>query len=94
MIYEAPYTPILGIKISPKVSKKTNPGKSHGKPPNKINLANSNNTKQLERIRLCIKILGLNLRIFIAAKGAINAADNNNPINIIIDIDIVIFVFP
>ena len=94
MIYEAPYTPILGIKISPKVSKKTNPGKSHGKPPNNINLANSNNTKQLERIRLCIKILGLNCINFIAAKGAMNTADNSAPINTIIEIDIIMLVFP
>ena len=28
------------------------------------------------------------------AKGAINTADNNNPINIIMKIDIIILVFP
>ena len=93
-MYEAPYTPNLGIKISPKVSKNTNPGNSHGKPPNNKNLASSSNIKQLESTRLYIKILGLNLINFIAAKGAMNTADNSNPINIIIEIDIIILVFP
>lgn len=42
---EHPYIPINGIRSCPIVSIKTNPGRSQGKPPSKINLSNSTTVK-------------------------------------------------
>ena len=77
-----------------KVSINTNPGNSQGKPPPKKNLESSNIVKQLARNMLLKKIFWLNCINLTTAKGAMNKADNSIPINIIIEVDIIMLVFP
>ena len=94
MMYEAPYTPKIGIIICPNVSRSTKPGNSHGKPPNNKNLESSNTIKTLARNKLFKKIFWVNWINRTAAKGTINTADSRIPINNIIIEDNIILVFP
>ena len=94
MIYEAPYTPKVGITPCPNVSRNTSPGNSHGKPPNNRNLESSNIIKVLATNKLFKRIFWVNLINRTAAKGAIKTADNKMPINNIIREDITMLVFP
>ena len=87
-------SPKIGITAWPKVSKNTNPGSSHGKPPNKKNLDSSSIIKQLARNKLLKMIFWFNCSNRIVAKGVTKTTDKSTPINIIIIKDTIMFVFP
>ena len=85
---------MIGIKDWLKVSIEIKPGKSHGKPPKRTNLDNSNIVRKLANDMLDMKISFLGLTSFITEMGAMNTIESNIPISRIINIDIVKSVFP
>ncbi len=76
------------------VSRRVRPGRSHGKPPNSINLDNSNIVRRLTEDRVKMKIFSLCLKNFRREIGVINTNESRIPITIIINIDVIMSVLP
>ena len=71
------------------VSRVIKPGKSHGKPPKRTNLNNSNIVRKLANDILDMKIFLLSLTNFVSEIGVMNTIESNIPINRIITKDVI-----